>query len=261
VATVRVATLNLLNNPHGRWQDREGLVLAQAREVDADVYAFQEVAARTDQVERVLAALGPDFAAVTLPNPDATSSKSLAIVTRLEVVERSSCTDLPAGDLALRADVAAADGPPFSVVTTHLLFGPSPRGNAIRRAQAEHLLRWLDEALEPTVLLGDFNSSDDDGAVGLLKEHFRSAHGDVHGREPDVTHPTPLVHALDVEKAFGVPMFPDDGGAAVDYVFVRGAVEIVSCAVAWDVPAAHEPDLYPSDHFGLVADLRFGAGR
>jgi endonuclease/exonuclease/phosphatase family metal-dependent hydrolase len=255
---VRVATLNLLNNPHGRWDDRAELVIDQAREVDADLYAFQEVAADTDQVERLRAGLGEEFAAVSLPNPDRSSIKSLAIVTRLPIVDETSCTDLPAGDLALRVDVDVPGGPIMSIATTHLLFAPSKRGSDVRRAQAERLVAWLDDALEPTVLLGDFNSRDSGGAVTFLKQHFRSAHGHVHGREPDVTHPTPLVHALDVEKAYGLPVFPEGEGAAVDYVFVRGQVDIAACAVAWDLPSASEPNLYPSDHFGLVADLRVG---
>jgi len=251
----RVATLNLLNNPHGRWEDRERLVIDQARAIAADVYAFQEVAARTDQVERIRAGLGPAYRAVTLPNPDASSSKSLAIVSRLDIVGEVSCTDLPAGDLALRVDVQGDDATRFTVATTHLLFSPSREGSRVRRSQAEHLVAWLEDAAPTTILLGDFNSADDGGAITFLKQHFRSAHGDLHGAEPAATHPTPLVRALDVEKAYGVPVFPDGVGVAVDYVFVRGDVDIVACAVAWDLPAADEPDLYPSDHFGLVADL------
>ena len=256
---VRVATLNLLNNPHGRWDDREQLVIDQARALDADLYAFQEVAASTGQIERIRAGLGDGYRAIELPNPDRSSIKSLAIVTRLPVVEESSCTDLPAGDLALRVDVeAGGEARVFSVATTHLLFSPSKRGSVVRRVQAERLVEWLEDARTPTVLLGDFNSRDNGGAITFLKQHFRSAHGDVHGREPDVTHPTPLVRALDVHKAYGLPVFPEGDGAAVDYVFVRGDVDITGCAVAWDLPAAHEPDLYPSDHFGLVADLDIG---
>lgn len=254
---VRVATLNLLNNPHGRWSDREGLVIEQAKALEADLYAFQEVAARTDQIDRIADGIGPGYRAVTLANPDPSSIKSLAIVTRLDVVSESSCVDMPAGDLALRVDVQAPGAASaITVATTHLLFAPSTAGSRTRVAQAEHLLRWLDDALPATVLLGDFNSSDDGGAVTFLEQHFRSAHRHVHGSEPAVTHPTPLVEALDVEKAFGIPVFPDGDGAPVDYVFVRGDVEIVSCAVAWDVPSAENPNLYPSDHFGLVADLR-----
>src|SRR5688572_15423593 len=78
---VRVATLNLFNNPHGRWADRESLVLAQARALDADVYAFQEVAARSGQLERLLDGLGAEYVGVSLDNPDPEGIKSLALVT------------------------------------------------------------------------------------------------------------------------------------------------------------------------------------
>jgi endonuclease/exonuclease/phosphatase family metal-dependent hydrolase len=257
---VRVATLNLLNNTHGRWPHREPLVIDQARAVDADVYAFQEVDATSDQIERIRSGIsggggGGTYEAITLPNPNRTSIKSLAILTRLPVVDVARCTDLPADDLALRVDVEVGDQR-LHVTTTHFHFSPTRSGSEVRRLQAEQLLRWLGPIEGPTVVLGDFNSRHSGSAIATMKQHFRSAHEHVHGTEPDATHPTPLVRALDVEKAYGVPLFPEGAGAAVDYVFVGGGVEVDSCAVAWDEPSADEPDLYPSDHFGLVADLR-----
>ena len=228
VPAVRVATLNLLNNAHGRWADRERLVIEQGRALAADVYAFQEVDGRSDQVERLRAGLGDEYEAVALPHPD----------------------------LALRAQVDVGDGVLLTVATTHLLFSPSRKGSETRRAQVEHLLAWIGDPGGPLVIMGDFNSRHQGAAVRAMKERFRSAYERVHGSEPDVTHPTPLVEALDVQKAYGVPLFPEGTGAAVDYVFVGEGVDVEHCAVAWNEPAEDEPNLYPSDHFGLVADLR-----
>ena len=251
--SVRIATLNLLNNPHGRWVDREPLVTDQAQALDADVYAFQEVDVRSDQVDRIVAALGTEYTKVVLANPDPASIKSLAFVTRLDVVEHDRCTTLEQGDLALRL-FARAGGTSFSVTTTHFHFAPNRAGSACRQRQAEQLLTWLADD-EPAVVVGDFNSQDGGGAIRTMKSRFQSAHEVVHGSEPSATHPTPLVHALDAEKAFGVPVFPDGVGAAIDFVFVDGSVGVAACQVAWDEGHPHEPNLYPSDHFGLVADL------
>ena len=254
---VRVATLNLLNNAYGRWPERAPLVVDQARRLDADVYAFQEVDARSRQIERIVDAVGTGYEAAVLANPDPGSIKSLAIVTRLPIAGRHELTSLEQGDLALRVDVDARGTAPLRVVTTHFHFSPSRQGSARRRRQAEQLLEWLSHEgpARPTVVLGDFNSKDGGAAVCTMKEHFRSSHEVANGREPQSTHPTPLVHALDTQRAFGLPVFPEGGGAAIDYVFVDETITVERCELAWTEPSAGEPNLYPSDHFGLVADL------
>ena len=80
---------------------------------------------------------------------------------------------------------------------------------------------------------------------------------DVHAGEPDWTHLTPLVEIVDPQAAFGMPVLPAHGaGRTIDDVFVSAAIEVADCRVCFDQPAAGEPQLDPSDHLGLVADLR-----
>ncbi len=252
-AELVVATLNLFNNRHGRWADREPLVAGQARELDADVFTFQEVDLRSDQVDRLAALLGDDYQVVTRGGTAPGTSKALAVVTRLAVRATAECTDLGHGDVALAVELDAGAATVW-VATTHLLFSPSPGGSARRHGQAERLLAWLG-ALHPLVLAGDFNATDDGEAIALLKGTLRSAFEVAHGHEPDRTHPTPLLEAVDTRAAFGDPKLPD-GGAAVDFVFVTDDVDVVACDLAFDRPAPTEASLYPSDHFGLVARLR-----
>jgi endonuclease/exonuclease/phosphatase family metal-dependent hydrolase len=245
-----VATLNLLNNEFGRWNDRAPLVIDQARALDADVYAFQEVDARGDQVTILRDALGPDYQAIMLANPDPASIKSLAIITRLDHHRVDECTTLEQGDIALRVSLGA-----FDVTTTHFHFSPTKQGSERRRRQAEQLLTWLGTDGRPSAVMGDFNSRDGGAAITTMKTRFRSAHEVANGREPHATHPTPLVHAVDTEKAFGLPTFPEGDGAAIDFIFVDPRFDVASCRVAWNEPHPDEPNLFPSDHFGLVADL------
>ena len=251
---VRVATLNLFNNAAGRWPDRSPLVLEQAVGLDADVLAFQECDLGGRQVHRVADALGGDYELVPLANPSAESIKSLAVVTRLPVEAFDACTDLGAGDIALRVRLAGG----LEVVTTHLHFGPSRRGSQVRVAQAHRLLAWLGPITEQRrlVVTGDFNAAVTSETVKALKQCLRSAHEEVHGDEPAWTHPTPLIRVVDTEAAFGVPILPEHGGRTIDYVFTSAAVGVRDCRIAFDRPSADEPDLYPSDHLGLVADLR-----
>lgn len=256
-AEVRVATLNLFNNPHGRWSDREPLVHEQAAVLGADVLALQECDVAGGQIERLVATLGPSYSAVPLPNPERDSIKSLAIVTRLPVVRDDACVDLGAGDIALRVWLEGG----LEVVTTHLHFGPSRRGSEIRAVQVRKLLAWLGP-LGPDrrlVLCGDFNAGPRGETIKSIKQVLRSAYEEVHGDEPEWTHPTPLVRIIDAQAAFGVPILPEGRGHAIDYVFVSPSFEVRSCAIAFDRPHPDEPGLFPSDHLGLVADLRLPA--
>lgn len=116
---VRVATLNLFNNSHGRWADREPLVHEQAAALDADVLTFQECDVLSDQLDRLVAALGAAYTFVAEPNPNPGSGKSLAIVTRLPVEARDTSVDLGAGDIAQgEASVGARGRPRFGAVDT-----------------------------------------------------------------------------------------------------------------------------------------------
>jgi endonuclease/exonuclease/phosphatase family metal-dependent hydrolase len=252
---VRVATLNLFNNPAGRWDERAGLVADQAIELDADVLAFQECDLDGPQVRSIAAALGDSYTLVPLANPAPGSIKSLALVTRFPVVGTDACLDLGSADVALRARIDVG-GVAVDVVTTHLHFGPSRRGSEVRAAQVQRLLAWLGPVGDrPLAVMGDFNGGAGGATVAALKAVLRSAHEAVHGDEPPFTHPTPLVEAVDTEAAFGVPILPEGEGHAIDYVFVSPLIDVRDCRVAFDRPAADEPVLYPSDHLGLVADL------
>lgn len=252
-AEVRVATLNLFNNVHGRWADREALVHEQASALDADVLAFQECDLTGDQVDRLVAALGPDYSVVRLRNPDPGSIKSLAVATRLAVDGDDACVDLGSNDIALRVRLPGG----LELVTTHLHFGPSRRGSEIRAVQVRKLLAWLGPvgADRRVVLCGDFNAGPRGETIKAIKQVLRSAHEVVHGDEPEWTHPTELVRIIDAQAAFGVPVLPEGKGHAIDYVFVSPAVEVRDCRIAFDRPHPDEPGLFPSDHLGLVADL------
>ncbi|HUP86976.1 MAG TPA: endonuclease/exonuclease/phosphatase family protein [Acidimicrobiales bacterium] len=252
-AEVRVATLNLFNNPHGRWADREPLVHEQAAALDADVLAFQECDLSGDQIDRLASALGPSYSMVRLQNPDPSSIKSLVVVSRLPVKGDDACLDLGSNDIALR--VRLEDD--VEVITTHLHFGPSRRGSEIRAGQVRKLLAWIGPVVgdRRVVLCGDFNAGPRGETIKSIKQAMRSAYEVVHGDEPESTHPTELVRIIDPQAAFGVPVLPEGKGHAIDYVFVAPAIEVRDCRIAFDRPHPDEPGLFPSDHVGLVADL------
>ncbi len=129
-----------------------------------------------------------------------------------------------------------------------------PEGHAERLAQAEALLAWLDAspAHDALVVVGDFNADPGEPAYARLRAAgFRSALLEANGAEPSVTWPSGL-------QAPG--MDTDGSPDCLDYIWLRGAAAVEDARVVFDRPAVSDPTIYPSDHFGLAAHLRVGAG-
>jgi endonuclease/exonuclease/phosphatase family metal-dependent hydrolase len=124
---------------------------------------------------------------------------------------------------------------------------------AIRAKQAAALIDWLDRVAadsDATIVVGDFNADPAEPAYGrMAAAGFRSAYADANGAEPHVTWPSGLQG----------PAIDDDGDpGCLDYIWVRGAVRVVSARLAFDRPAVDDPGLYPSDHFGVAAHVEIG---
>jgi endonuclease/exonuclease/phosphatase family metal-dependent hydrolase len=135
-------------------------------------------------------------------------------------------------------------------VVTHLHHVPADDGT--RAEQAARLLEWLQgtPANDAMVLVGDFNATPDSEAVRRLCDAgFRSAYELANGADPAVTWPSGLqAPAMDTD---GEP-------SCLDYVWVRGKVAVEEARLFADRPAVGDPTLFPSDHLGIAARLRFG---
>jgi endonuclease/exonuclease/phosphatase family metal-dependent hydrolase len=133
-------------------------------------------------------------------------------------------------------------GARFAVVNTHLHHPPEAPEE--RAEQAQHLLRWLSHRENlPLVISGDFNSYQGEKTVEIMKARFRSAHESVHGHEPELTWPTP------------VNTYDNSPPGTLDYIYVSPEFKIVDAGLAFHIPSAENPDLFPSDHLGLFAVL------
>jgi len=263
MSELTVATLNLFINPEGRWPQRAPLVVRQILEITPDVIGFQEVDHTIDQANWLVTWINGElgrraYAAYHMFNPRGVSgSESLAIVTRLPVVEHDGLDYLMRDNIAHRVRLKL-DGESFlDFYNTHLYWVPSREGSAIRRQQAERLLQWvsLHEASH-RVIVGDFNAIPTGQTTALMKRTFRSAHEVAQGRDPDRTWPSPLISTVDVMRAFGVPSLPPDYSGTLDYIFVSQGVEVQEARVVFNQPDAADETLYPSDHFGMMARLR-----
>ncbi len=257
MSSLTVATLNL-RNIADRWDERLPLLLADMAALQPDVMGLQECVFAVQQ-DRILGAAGagrydvhrgwatrPEYGNATLVREPLHSGPP----------ERF---DLNHGRSALRTPVTTATGEALEFIVTHLHH--LTLDEAIRAEQAAALIEWLGapgagagagaETSPATVVVGDFNAEPVEAAYRLMTDAgFRSAHLEANGAEPAVTWPSGIqAPGMDVDGEAG----------CLDYIWVRGPLRVEACRVVFDRPALDDPSLYPSDHFGLMATVRFGA--
>ena len=243
-----VATLNI-RNLADRWDERLPLLLADMAALQPDVMGLQEVVYPLQQ-DRLLGAAGEGrYEALRAWAGRPEYGNSLLVKAPLTATDVDRL-DLGMGRSALRVRVALPGGGRLAHAVTHVHHPPDARDE--RLAQVESLLAWLagTPPHDAMVVVGDFNADPREPAYARMREAgFRSALLSVNGAEPGVTWPSGL-------QAPG--MDTDGDPDCLDYVWIRGAVEVESATLAFDRAAVGDPTLYPSDHFGLAARLRIG---
>jgi endonuclease/exonuclease/phosphatase family metal-dependent hydrolase len=248
VSRITVATLNI-RNLADRWWERAPLLFGDMAALQPDVIGLQEVVYPLQQ-DRLIGASGPGFYTALrgwAGRPEYGNAMLVREPLRATIPTRF---DLGHNRSALRARVSAADGPRITFVVTHLHHVPADEG--LRESQARALVDWLAEvpAPQPLVVVGDFNAEPVESSYRVMADAgFGSAFAVANGREPDVTWPSGIQ----------APGMDDDGDpGCLDYIWVRGAIEVDACRLAFDRPAEGDPTLYPSDHLGLFAELNVG---
>ncbi len=240
-----VATLNILNLAD-RWEERLPLLLSDMAALQPDLIGLQEVVYPMQQ-DRLLGAAGEGrYEAIRGWAGRPEYGNSLLVKAPL-VAGECDRLDLGAKRAAHRVRVTLPGGARLVFAVTHLHHLPPDA--AIRLAQVEQLLPWLDAAPEhdALVVVGDFNAAPGEAAASRMREAgFRSAFAEANGADPAVTWPSGLqAPAMDTD---GVP-------ACLDYIWVRGMVQVDEARLFADRPAAGDPTLYPSDHLGIAARL------
>jgi len=164
----------------------------------------------------------------------------------------------PSWRVASRIIVRSRQGRRIVVVNTHFHNGDSDPARAIRQEQAQLLVAWVnaycDELTEgqghemPCVILGDFNGRPEENCFANFRAAgFKSAHMEAHGREPSETfHQHHECLGKDVDIA-----------GVLDYIWIRGPICASSVELVGNSAKAGDPTLWPSDHYGIVADLAF----
>lgn len=251
MSTVTIATLNLFHRM-GRWDERFPLLLDQLVALQPDVIGLQEVNLATDQGVSICSLANdrstdsPPYEIYHMARPRRSAHvEALAVMSRLPVEAHEGLDYLLQENMAQRLRFRLRDGAALDFYNTHLHYPPSATKD--RLSQATRLLAWIDtwQGAAATVVVGDFNAYAEEPTVALMKARLTSAHEAAHGREPEITWPTP-VNTWD----------PSPPGC-LDYIFVDGA-RVLEAGLAFSTPHPDDENLFPSDHLGVTAKVDVG---
>ena len=264
--TIRIATWNLWWH-FGPWAERQGAIAETMRAVDADVWCIQEVFRGSDGGDQALdlaAALGGYHVVHESRFPLELFDESIgnAVLSRYPITG-SAVRPLTAPDgldelrLVVRADIETPAGP-IEVFSTHLNFRLDQ--SHVRQEQVRELCAFVDETTQrrtfPPVVCGDFNADPDSDEIRMLTgaaavpvpklvfvDAWRAG-----GSGPGMT--------WDNRNAFAAADCEPD--RRIDYVLVgyprdAGRGQTVHAELVGVEPVG---GVWPSDHFGLTADLR-----
>ena len=247
---MKILTLNLRHDAD-RWDNRFPLVISEILKTDPDIIAFQEVSLLIKQatliVKELIMITGDHYKLFLASKWGAFPDEGIAFVTKLKVIEHQ-ILNLPIGGRVAQCIRIRESGCLIDIVNTHLHHLPQ-NNELFRMEQTKYLLNWIFERknqVSGTILVGDFNATPSSTTINIIKQKLISAFYAVHGEEPTLTFPTPLV---------------DQGGVwhsarTIDYIFCT-PTSFVMHDVQLAFTHAHTEDksLFPSDHYGLFAEL------
>jgi endonuclease/exonuclease/phosphatase family metal-dependent hydrolase len=123
------------------------------------------------------------------------------------------------------------------------------RGGRARQYQVSQLLEWIrarDDAAG-SIVCGDFNAAPDQPSMRLMSAAYR----------PTQTQPTAFTP---LSEPGGAPTHPEwpRFDRCIDYIWVSASIKIQASGLCFNQPASDNPNLWPSDHVGVWADVEIG---
>ncbi len=245
---MKILSLNLRHN-QDRWEERLPLVVDALHNEEADIIGFQEVWLGFQQAHMIADRLNqqtPDrpYSVFVEPKWGENPVEGIGILSRLPVIDHQRL-ELPEGERIAQSIRVEIDGQTVDIANTHLHHRPE-KDEVIRLPQMETLLRWMfGQENRRWILTGDMNAAPTTSTIQLTKKRLASTYEVVHGREPITTFPTPLVTGGYTGSSI-----------AIDYIFFDPSFLRVKAAQVI-ANKAHPDDnqLYPSDHYGLMAEI------
>jgi endonuclease/exonuclease/phosphatase family metal-dependent hydrolase len=258
---MRIATLNIWHRSNP-WNERKSAIVHELEALQPDVIGMQEVlapvdpSAAGDQAKELAGDLGYEIVYAPACVWGGVTYFGNAILTRYPIAT-ASFEPLPGHANESRSYVHAMLESPHGVVpifVTHLAW--RPEDVATRIAQACFLKQRIDEQVPrtteflPVIVMGDLNAEPHSEEIRILTEDFvdswatagDGSDGFTWDRQNEYTHE----HDVHSQR--------------IDYILVRRPLEplrLTKTALAFN--RRHE-GVWPSDHFGLVADFDASSG-
>ena len=256
----RVATLNIWNR-QGPWAERLPLLRAQLLALDADAIGLQEVLGFTgmpSQADEIAAGTGwsvhyapawevgggltfgnailsphplLDCAVLPLPAPPELDSRTAAFA-RVE---------LPHGPMPL-----------FVTHLTHQAHLGSMRKRQVR-ALCDHVARLAPIEGPPAILAGDFNADPDADEMRFLRGLATIDDTSVYFADAWLVNPEP---GFTYDRKNPYALRSREPSRRIDYIYARAGTHLRGEPLTARLVLA-EPtgDVWPSDHFGVVAEI------
>ncbi len=249
VMTANIRNADRLDDGHS-WESRKDVCARVIVGCAPDVLGLQE--ATIEQVEWIAAAL-PDHAWHGLrQNPHGHPRNAVFVHRSLAVVDRGgywlSPTPHVPGSVGWDAKyprhvnwlvLADSAGTQWRISNTHLDHVSEQARAGAAGLLAEDTAAW--PIGTPQVLMGDFNTGAGSAPLSTLgSASWRDAWADANPNQPD---PGPTRH--------GFGSADSAHPARIDWILVRGPVEVRACQLARDRPGG----LWPSDHYFMWADV------
>jgi len=248
-----VATINLRLNVD-RWPERRHLLVAQLVDAAPDLISIQEISFPIGQGRWLRNQINARLSG-TSHRPYRLIQKrkrhllsgyfeGIGILSKLPVLYHDTLSLGYGGRLAVRANVELHSRHMIDFVAVHLHHVAHDR--EAREEQVMKMCGWLNDRrrIPYQIIAGDFNETPDGPAIQAMKRIYHSAYELKNGHEPLATFPTALVSR------------PDGWAGCLDYIFLSPAVKrVLSVRLFCDQADSQDPDLYPSDHVGLLARI------
>jgi endonuclease/exonuclease/phosphatase family metal-dependent hydrolase len=263
----RIATLNIWNR-QGPWPERLALIRDQLARLDLDALALQEVLAlpgHPSQADEIVAGLGwhVHHAPAMTVGGGLTLGNAIVSPHPLRDVEVLALPT-PPGLETRGVAFARVDAPhgPIPMFSTHLSY--QLHVGAVRCDQVRALVRLVAERAPiggpPPVVCGDFTAEPDSdemrylrGLTGLGGDtvYFADCYAATRDRS---SHQGP---GYTFDRANRFAAIAHEPPRRIDYIYARGPDrnlrgEPIACELAFTEP---DNDVWPSDHFGVVADI------
>lgn len=245
---LRVATLNLLDDPW-RQAERLALALAELKRLKPDVLFLQEVSPGLDKQ-----------LAKELPGYYLSSSLPLLTLSRQKPLSHS-LLGLSQGRAAQKISLQVGSRA-VNFINVHLYF--SVARDKPRWLQTKQIAAF---ANPPAVIGGDFNATLKSRSLTEFNHRFKDAYEAVHRAPAPWTSPTPLWRGRGLQNSLRRSGFKaattllrgplGNMHGAIDHILVDKDFVVSGCSLVFNSPSPQDSRLYASDHYGLIADVKF----